>query len=709
VSGTSKRVFGALANAILRSPARRRLGVSVLGALAISFLPAFPSTAQTPVQIASVPASSPGWLNRLNTWRVSTGVSALTENTTWTAGDYNHAIYMVRNDLVTHYETAGVPYYTAAGDTAARNGNIQVSSTTSSTDDQAIDWWMEAPFHAMAMMDPRLTQTAFGSYRLVKSGWQEGATLDTSRGNPFTGGRYPVYFPGNGSGEPLTTYSGGESPNPLQACSGYAAPTGLPVFIEVGGNVSTTAGAVHSFTGNGVALAHCVIDSSNAALSSYLRYRGGVIVVPKAPLKNGVKYVVALTVNGTPYTWSFTVGPFLASVTSVSPNAGSTAGGTAVTISGSGFSNGATGVKFGTTAAVSFSVVNDTTITAVSPAHAFGAVDVTVTTATGTSPASSRDRFTYGACTSVSDTAVPASPSFAGTTVAFTASASGCADASPLYQFLMFAPGGSAWQIVQPYSNNAVFSWSTVGKALGTYKITVWAKDALSGGTFGNVLGTWDTSNDGAHTLTQPACTAVTNTAAPLTSAPSGTVVAFTAVASGCTNAGPQYQFWTFAPGATTWQIVQPYSPNGVLSWRTTGMAAGIYKITVWVRDAGSTRSWDATSNGTYTLTSTPCTSVSAGAAPLSPSTLGTPVTISAVAAGCPNARYQFWMLAPGSTTWTIVQAYGPNPQLAWSTTNKPKGTYRISIWVRDATSAGTYGNVLGRWDASSDSTYTLS
>jgi hypothetical protein len=260
--------------------------------------------------VATIPAASTGWLDRLNQWRQTAGVPNLSENSTYSSGDVAHSLYMVKNDLVTHYETPGVPYYTVAGDTAARNGNIEVNSSTSFTDQSAIDWWMAAPFHAMAMMDPRLQQTGFGAYREAKSGWAAGFTLDVIRGNTFSGGRFPVYFPGNNVTEPLTAYNGGEFPDPLQACPGYAAPTGLPVFIELGGNVSTTAGAVHSFTGNGVPLAHCVIDSTNAALSSYLKERGGVIVVPQQRLQAGVKYVVALTVNGAPYTWSFTVGGF---------------------------------------------------------------------------------------------------------------------------------------------------------------------------------------------------------------------------------------------------------------------------------------------------------------------------------------------------------------------------------------------------------------
>ena len=65
-------------------------------------------------------------------------------------------------------------------------------------------------------------------------------------------------------------------------------------------------------------------------------------------------------------------------VTGISPNSGPEAGGTAVTIAGTGFT-GATAVDFGTTAATNVTVVNSTTITANSPAGT-GAADVTVIT-----------------------------------------------------------------------------------------------------------------------------------------------------------------------------------------------------------------------------------------------------------------------------------------------------------------------------------------
>jgi len=87
-------------------------------------------------------------------------------------------------------------------------------------------------------------------------------------------------------------------------------------------------------------------------------------------------------------------------VTGITPASGPAAGGTTVTITGTGF-NGATAVDFGNVVATSFAVDSDTSITATSPAGT-GTVDVTVTGSGGTSAAGTGDQFTY-----ISDTEPP--------------------------------------------------------------------------------------------------------------------------------------------------------------------------------------------------------------------------------------------------------------------------------------------------------------
>jgi hypothetical protein len=73
-----------------------------------------------------------------------------------------------------------------------------------------------------------------------------------------------------------------------------------------------------------------------------------------------------------------TAAPPTVTVTAVSPNHGPWLGGAPITVTGTGFQSGAT-LTIGGTAATSVVVVNATTITAKTPAHAPGTVDVTVT------------------------------------------------------------------------------------------------------------------------------------------------------------------------------------------------------------------------------------------------------------------------------------------------------------------------------------------
>ena len=81
------------------------------------------------------------------------------------------------------------------------------------------------------------------------------------------------------------------------------------------------------------------------------------------------------------------------SVTAVTPTSGTSAGGTPVTITGTGFSAGSQ-VKFGGVPAGNVNVASGTQLTVTTPAHPAGVVDVEVATSSGTK-ASSPGAFTY--------------------------------------------------------------------------------------------------------------------------------------------------------------------------------------------------------------------------------------------------------------------------------------------------------------------------
>jgi hypothetical protein len=105
-------------------------------------------------------------------------------------------------------------------------------------------------------------------------------------------------------------------------------------------------------------------------------------------------------------------------VTNVNPNTGPASGGTSVSITGTNFS-GATVVRFGGNAAGSFTVNSATQITATSPAGT-GTVDVTVSTAGGTSATGSADQFTYTSAPTVTNVNPNAGSPSGGTSVTIT-------------------------------------------------------------------------------------------------------------------------------------------------------------------------------------------------------------------------------------------------------------------------------------------------
>ena len=103
------------------------------------------------------------------------------------------------------------------------------------------------------------------------------------------------------------------------------------------------------------------------------------------------------------------------------------------------------------------------------------------------------------------------------------------------------------------------------------------------------------------------------------------------------------------------------------------------------------------------------CPAVSVGASPPSTASVGTAVTITATASGCAtSALYEFWMLPPGSSVWQLAQGYSTSPSFAWNTTGRAVGAYRFTVWARDATSAGVFGDSLGRWDSDAVLVYGL-
>jgi len=167
-------------------------------------------------------------------------------------------------------------------------------------------------------------------------------------------------------------------------------------------------GTIVSITGaNFVTGATVKFDTSNGIGTSF---NSSTNILSTAPAHAAGPVTVTVTnPDGQSATATYTyVNPTI-SITSVSPNTGSTAGGTAVTISGANFQTGAT-VTFGGVAATNINVVNATTITASTPVGPISeqlGVDVTVTNPDGKSATQTR-AFTYSVPAVTIDTISPA-------------------------------------------------------------------------------------------------------------------------------------------------------------------------------------------------------------------------------------------------------------------------------------------------------------
>jgi len=120
----------------------------------------------------------------------------------------------------------------------------------------------------------------------------------------------------------------------------------------------------------------------------------GSYTVPAGGLPHFVVYLwTDATAPGATATATVTCGAALPpTITNLSPTAGPTAGSTTVTVTGTNFVMGSTSVSVDGIAGSNVTVINPTSLTFITPAHAAGAANVTVTTPGGTSSPST---YTY--------------------------------------------------------------------------------------------------------------------------------------------------------------------------------------------------------------------------------------------------------------------------------------------------------------------------
>jgi hypothetical protein len=273
-----------------------------------------------------------------------------------------------------------------------------------------------------------------------------------------------------------------------------------------------------------------------------------------------------------------------------------------------------------------------------------------------------------------------------GSIVNFTASASGCP--KPQYAYWVQYLDGT-WHMVRAFSTDPTFGWNTSGLALGVYAVHVWANN------LGDGTSTWEASGSSSVTLIG-GCTAASLTPSSA-SVTVGSIVNFTASASGCPN--PQYEYWIqYVDG--TWHMVRAFSTDPTFGWNTSGLALGVYTIEVWANNVGdATSTWEAFGSSKVTLTGG-CTSASL--APARPTQeVGSTVQFTASASGCASPQFEYWVQYVDGT-WHMLRAFSSDPTWAWNSAGLRPGVYNVYVWAIQS------GDPTSTWEANASSTVTL-
>ncbi|HEV3142091.1 MAG TPA: CAP domain-containing protein, partial [Vicinamibacterales bacterium] len=261
-------------------------------------------------------AESPAWLERVNFYRATASLPSVEEDVDLSRGIVDHARYMLRHGVVKHDERRGDRWTTADGAAAAAASNLAGSSRIDEPDSWAVDTWMQAPFHAIGILDPALSRVGFGIEHAHTSNLQTAAGLDVIRGRRVDPSsiQYPVVWPSDGAVVPIAAHVE-EYPSPLVSCPGYTAPSGLPLIVQLGRDETPHVRASAFVEGDRL-LEHCVFDGGtywnpDAAERrlgrSILASRGAIVMIPRNPLRPGASYRAAVDVNDRRIEWIFSV------------------------------------------------------------------------------------------------------------------------------------------------------------------------------------------------------------------------------------------------------------------------------------------------------------------------------------------------------------------------------------------------------------------
>ena len=274
---------------------------------------------------------APAWLSRINMYRGMEELPPLANDPAISEGAQNHAVYLIKNfaqgvrdgsakssDIGS--ESSKKPFYTIRGRAIAPHAETDFEFGEHQSQDASIDKWVQGPYHRMLLLNPALQRIGYGYYCEKGLCAQVVDIEDGIAREPVDPDhQVAIEFPPANSTLSLSDLRH-EEPSPLEACSGYAYPVGLPITFEVGsfsGAKLVSYSIVRKDGRNAKPLEACGYDaytyrnemrSQMGAVVGTLKAFSGVVVIPRHPLEAG-NYRATVTVNDKEYSWSFNIAP----------------------------------------------------------------------------------------------------------------------------------------------------------------------------------------------------------------------------------------------------------------------------------------------------------------------------------------------------------------------------------------------------------------